>query len=167
MPNTKNAIGYPTEEGGFQEMGNTAPKVNMTADDISYDNSQSGASATNVQAAVDEAFSDLSELTTEVEVASVAATGKTYLTQFQAILTTFNTLTAEQKRNAVLMHEGERFLNDGSGTFFRIFANVNGLYIYCFSSSHVRFIRTNGSQVDAYDASSNSATMEMKLLTRG
>ena len=80
MPNTKNAIGYPTEEGGFQEMGNTAPKVNMTADDISYDNSQSGASATNVQAAVDEAFSDLSELvkyqTTEAQIPSIPANSK-------------------------------------------------------------------------------------------
>ena len=116
---------------------------------------------------IDQINSDLTELVTEVEVASVAATGRTYLTQFQAILETYNTLTAEQKRNAVLVHEGGRYVNDGAGTFYRVFSNVNGLYVYCFSSTHVRFISGNTGAVTAYNVSSNSAAMEMKLLTRG
>ena len=119
---------------------------------VSYDNTGSGLSATDVQDAIDELAASSSSET--LVVTTTANT--TYASQIAEIVTAFGTLSADQKRHAYIYDtsDGAKLsIQDTDGIFTNASASVTDLFHNVISLALGKYISFQG-----YTASDNSST---------
>lgn len=116
MPNTKNAIGYPNVDGSFGEIANNNPKYDgINAADVSFDNTGTGMSATNVQGAIGEVNSNLSAYVVDSGTITNYATGVQPI--YPNELDSIDNLRIYKLSNHMMLIEGcFRITNDYDGT---------------------------------------------------
>ena len=100
----------------------------VAASAVSYDNTGSGLTATDVQAAIDELASQSPSAGTKT-VKATATANQTYAAQLTSLQSAFSALSADEKAEAYLLTgAGKKYtLSDVSGVFWQMGADNTGL----------------------------------------
>jgi len=131
---------------------------NITAAQVSFDNTSTGMTATNTQNAITELKSGLINLHYR-KIAESESTG-TYADKLGTISTTYSTLSSEQKKSAKLVKNDADYFNavNNSGAFSAIYLDNNDLVITCFRVTQEEYIYSvNGNKTDASNVSDGTA----------
>lgn len=109
MPNTKNAIGYPNADGSFGEIANNNPKYDgINAADVSFDNTGTGMSATNVQGAIGEVNSKTEHNADTSSYITIPTDGTEYTVQQPGIFELTVYTSTEQWSSVIVVVNGIR-----------------------------------------------------------
>lgn len=136
----------------------------VDADEVNYDNTSSGLTATDVQAAIDELAN--SSTSGSKTLRATAPANNTYASQAGTLNTAFTALTDAEKREAYIKIGNEIYQCMGAnGVFTRISASPSGGIIKCVSLSGDQFITatmaTSGTTASDQSSSSNDSAMEL------
>lgn len=128
--------------------------INEVVDDcgvIKYDNTNSGLVATNVQSAIDEIAGGS---TFKSVRATATGTTDSYTTQLTTLKSTFDTLTADEKREAYIVDgDGKIYHAISSGVFATDYATSGGINVYILNVASPSAALLTGSALN--DISSN------------
>ena len=161
-----------------QVVSNASAIAGLTASDISYDNTTSGLSATNEQAAIDELAESypadkvmMSDDVTSVEDAidgltvvkiDEAAANQTYQKQLTDLTNSYNSLSDRQKQRAYIMVGTTKFITiSAEGQFMHHDAGGSGLVATTLNCITHTAYNVNSSSVTSIDSNTNTNTMAL------
>lgn len=135
------------------------------AEDITYDNTDSGLTATDVQSAIDE----LAQQGGGASIIATATAGQTWAAQLTYLKTFYDALSLSQKYHAVL-HTGANILSaeqtDGKFTYMdaATAGRVNILSVHMSNASAVECVLTTSASTSDVSNNNNTNTLELIVL---
>lgn len=156
--NTINSLignGQPTTDdktiiGAINEINAKLPEGGaVEADDVVYDNTDSGLTATDVQAAIDEVNAKIPTGGAGFKtLRATSTTGGTYAAQLAELATAWNALSDDEKRESYIIAGTQKFtlFDTSNGTFGKVGGGQNGVTctVYVIGTDSASFITGTG-----------------------
>ena len=144
--------------------GKVATLEGETAEDIPYDNSDSGLTATDVQGAIDELAQGGGS---GVRLIATAQANQTYVEQCPTLYTAYQTLTMEEKLHSIVVRDDNVVLSMSSlntGTYSRHGENTEAIYGESLALSLGRYIASTGTTIQNQSSDPNTGTLKLYVL---